>query len=134
MNSYTQFCFQINELTKEEAAWLKEQLSDDRGFDAYIEEHTEASTLTLESDEGDPDEAAAFAQKFLAAFRPDGVIFFEWAYSASHLVPNAFGGGAVVITADEMRWLNTSEWATETAEQMRPHAGGAEETIHAPAG
>ncbi len=131
MNTYTQFCFQVDNLTSEEAEWLKEQLAGDWTFDAHVEIYAEASALTLESSEGDPDEVATFVQQYLQAFRPDGVIAFEWAYSASHLVPGAFGGGAAVITANKTRWLSTSDWAAETAEQMRP--SDEKETIHVPA-
>ena len=69
---------------------------------------------------GSPDEAATIARKFLDRFRPDETIAFEFAVSCSKPRLDSFGGGAVVITAENTEWLNTGTWIYEMTRVTEP--------------
>jgi hypothetical protein len=46
-------------------------------------------------------------QAFLKRFELDLVVSFQWANTCSRPRPNAFGGGAVVISRRNAMWFNT---------------------------
>lgn len=83
-------------------------------FDFHI--HTSAATsgiyLCIEDEDGilDTDKVTYFLQKFLQAFPDRRYATFEWAYGCDQAKSDAFGGGAAFITADEVKWENTTHW------------------------
>jgi hypothetical protein len=129
----TLFSFQITELTADERDWLApltgadgagptDELAalltnpDQIGFYATFADDGRA--LSVESGEhGTPEDAANILQAFLSRFRPDGTFGFEWAKTCSQPLPDAFGGGAVFITARGQRWTSSGNWL---ADQQRP--------------
>ncbi len=130
MNCNTLFSTLVaRNLTPAEHAWLRAKQAERENFWAGEDEEeadadywaglegvafeaTEAGDLLIISDEfGSPETAADFIQEFLAAFRPAEGIFFEWAHTATKMRPGEFGGGAAVITAAEIRWLDVNGWA-----------------------
>lgn len=129
-NHYTQFSFTINGLTDAEASWAAHLLgNEDRllslveddhvGFDAELQE--DRRSLWVHVDEsGEPVHAAALVQGFLIRFRPTESFGFEWADGCSKPVTDAFGGGAVFVTATELRWCSTADWL---AKQLSADAG-----------
>lgn len=68
---------------------------------------------------GDEDQVVAFVQHYLARFRANEVVGFEWASTCSRPCLDAFGGGAAVVSATEVTWLNTSTWLSETLKAAR---------------
>lgn len=133
---FTKFSFVIENLQDGERAWLADLLAgtgdhptDDLAemlpnppFVGFAWSFEDDGSLWLHSDEsGVPEDAAAVAQEFLARFRPHASVGFEWANTCSKPGLDAFGGGAVVITAGQQRWLSSAQWLVE--QQRRPRTG-----------
>jgi hypothetical protein len=126
---YTHFSFALTDLSEEEQAWLgalldspddtpNEELAallgDDEyiGFEASFED--DGRTLWVHAGEsGTPERAAVVVQEFLARFRPGDAVGFEWANTCSRPLLDAFGGGAVFVTAAEQRWLSSAQWLAD---------------------
>jgi len=86
------------------------------GIDAKRESPTK---LWIFSEEGGNIELlASLIHETLNKFNVLGCISISWADYCSKLRPEEFGGGAVVITKDEIKWLSTVKWVTETEKQM----------------
>jgi hypothetical protein len=71
--------------------------------------------LWLHSDSGGIDAVCAFVQHLLIKFNPSGRITFEWSHDCSKPRVDAYGGGAAIITASEIKTMNTSDWLTANA-------------------
>lgn len=72
--------------------------------------------LWLHADEvGTPENLAAFLRAYLAKFDPTGSLWFSWAATCSKMRANEFGGGAVVVTANRVTFLDVQDWATRRA-------------------
>lgn len=73
----------------------------------------QVTELWLHADEaGEPGQVAAFLRAYLAKFNPTGSLWFSWAYTCSKMRVNEFGGGAVVVTATKVTFLDVQDWAT----------------------
>ena len=80
--------------------------------------------LWLYTDEGgSPEVAALIAQAYLRRFRPDERLGFEWAFTCSKLRPDGIGGGAALITAEKVTYLNTEYWLDEQKEEWTKTTG-----------
>ena len=66
--------------------------------------------IWLHSDSGGIDAACAFVQHLLQKFNSPACITFEWSHDCSKLCLDAFGGGAAIVTASEIKTMNTSAW------------------------
>lgn len=116
-NNYTQFSFEIENVTPEEHAWLKTEHSnkpesdDDYASYAYnfvlAGDGTDAYFYVQES--GDVEEVANFVMRFLAKFRPTEKVGFEWAEWCSKARPGEFGGGAVLVSATAVAYETTRQ-------------------------
>lgn len=125
-------------LTPAERAWLRVKQAERENFwageaedEADVEywanlegvacEATETGDfLVLSEEDGSPDAAAGLIQEFLIEFRPTEAVIFEWAHTATKMRPGEFGGGAAVITAQEIRWLDINGWAQTTLRELAP--------------
>lgn len=67
---------------------------------------------------GSPEQVAAFLQQYLEKFDPRGSLWFSWAYTCSKMRTGEFGGGAVVVTATAIEFLDTQNWAEEAAAKL----------------
>lgn len=136
-NYYTLFSTSINDITPTERSWIDQYLAariqeETEGEDVYrenaeytpdigftwdfVQAHAGSTYLHLYSQEcgGDVDKVAAFVQAFLSACRPEGVFKMEFANTGdSPGAIDAFGGGAMVVTASEQRWMNTGLWLAQ---------------------
>ena len=128
-NYPTLFSFAVTDLTDAQRTWLEALLATDEeglpsaelrplladetpGFAAQFED--DGRTLWVHSEDGGtPADAANVVQQFLARFRPEDSLGFEWANTCSRPIIDAFGGGAVFITATHQRWNNSSTWLAE---------------------
>lgn len=122
---YTDFSFTIEDLTVEESQWIREKCVE---LDNGDEDERLCCDVTIETDlhqgpsycwvrsesgYGNLDAVANFCGEFLAEFRPDKWVEFKWSNSCSKPRVDAFGGGAVFITATESRWMTTTDWVME---------------------
>ena len=74
---------------------------------------------------GHPDNVAHLVQKFLTKFRPDQCWALTYAVTCSKPRAGEFGGGAVFVTADEIKWQNAYEFIEQerTAFEAKKAAG-----------
>ena len=56
------------------------------------------------------DAVCAFIQYLLERFNPDGPVCVEWSNDCSKPRTDAYGGGAALITSEEIRIITTREW------------------------
>lgn len=89
---------------------LKE-FADDCVFEA--EAGRKADELWLHSDCGGVDAVCEFAHHLLQRFQSKDIVTFEWSYDCTKPRSNAFGGGAAIITAAEIKSITTSDWIRE---------------------
>lgn len=88
-----------------------------RGFGAELDD----DGVWFYADEfGDPDRVARVVQEFFRQCDKDGFFGFEWAETCSKPRVDEFSGGAVLVTADEIRWMHTSRWLVD---QLAEHTG-----------
>ena len=158
-NNYLQFSEGLESLTSEEADWLKHQLEEvpagkgkvdrprflmdfagceetddyDYGFEWRFSTPDATNGLRLwlyAEDNGDPDRVACLVQKFLKKFRPDECWSLTYAATCSKPRVGEFGGGAVFVTADAIRWQNAYEFVEQQRVAFqrngKPHQGDAE--------
>ena len=87
----------------------------------HIELHVSRNEVLLYTEEYlNIDAAIELLSSFLKRFRPTGALLLEWSYDASKPDPDAFGGGAGLITAAGMeKYISTREWATAAYDQWR---------------
>jgi hypothetical protein len=71
--------------------------------------------IWLHSEFGGIDAVCAFIQHLLHKFTPNGRVTFEWSHDCSKPLTDAYGGGAAIITADEIKTMSTSEWLQKNA-------------------
>ncbi len=64
----------------------------------------------LHSSQGGIDAVCAFIRRLLQRFNPDGSISLEWSNDCSKPRTDAYGGGAALITAKNIRSISTGEW------------------------
>jgi hypothetical protein len=80
-----------------------EMMSDSRGFQIW-----------LRSDEsGDVDTACAIMQHILKRYYPNDYATLSWSNTCSKPRTDGFGGGALFLTATEVKWMNTAKWACD---------------------
>ena len=137
MNCHTLFSVRVaRNLTPAEREWIRVQQAERENFwadeaedeadaeywadlEGIAFEATEEGELLVISEEfGNPNAAAGFIQEFLIEFRPAAGVIFEWAYTATKMRPGEFGGGAAVITAAEIRWLDVNGWAQAVIREL----------------
>jgi hypothetical protein len=141
---YLQFSETLDNLKPEEEQWLEEQLAadpdtgcpvfladyedlnpddTDHGFCISFEEEGDTRRLWIYADDhGDVGRVAHLIQKFLKQFRPDQCWSLGYANTCSKLRVGEFGGGAVFVTAEDIRWQNADDFiAQEEARHSKTH-------------
>lgn len=122
-NDSVQSSFSMKNLTEKEMAWWEENLSwgplelrneerERKGQDKIgeITSHKDGSTLYVwGEDQFDIEGFIDLAQDFFSKFPTDRVIAFSWAETCSRPIPDAFGGGSVVITRNVVTLKSTGE-------------------------
>ena len=142
---YQQFSESILALTKDEQAWVRGVLTtnDDpettkttlkeNGIDCQAIEYPEywpdfqwvidADGLWLYSDEhGDLEQVAEFVRAFLARFRPNQCWSLTWSSTCSKPRIGEFGGGALFVTAKQVRFQNAHQFIDQQRERFRRKA------------
>ena len=129
-NNYCEFSFMIEDLTKEEQAWIN-GLTDNEYYNLFEEddEFYDLSGPDFEWDVssngwwinsgggyGNAEHVTIVLQKFLQLFRPNKKIGFSWAYYCSKLRCDEQGGGAAVVSATDDEWIDTWYWIMKRME------------------
>ena len=90
-----------------------QEMIEDWCFETDTESADGQFGLWLHSDNGGIDAVCAFIQHLLQKFDPTERVTFEWSHDCSKPRADAFGGGAAVITAKEIKTMSTSQWLQE---------------------
>jgi len=86
---------------------------EDWQFEVDADSSADNHGLWLHSTYGGVDAACAFIQHLLQKFDPQGKVSFEWSHDCSKPRVDAYGGGAAVITAQEIKTMSTAAWLNE---------------------
>jgi hypothetical protein len=151
-NTYTQFSQIIENITDEERAWLLLNLdspedrfspedevamykwADEIGlphdecpywpdFGAVLED--DKHRLWIYSEEsGNLDNVVILVQAFLEKFRPKEVFAMNWAATCSKPRIEEFGGGAIVVSAEEVQSITSFGWALNAQAKMEEELEG----------
>lgn len=126
--NYMQFSEVIDNLTVEEHDWFKKALAlnDDGCYDdgvetpAWWDDSTESfgfeydlgqSEIQFYSEEyGNIDTVQALVSEFISLFRKDYVFTLSWSESCSKMRVGEFGGGGMIVSLDETRFMNVWGW------------------------
>lgn len=122
---YTQFAMSLDDVSSEEAQWIREMIAEDEdGFPKFMQDWEDrdemlgflAFDLTFDDDRtvkitdldgyGNEGQLARFLQMYLKRWRPDTYLGLSFAYTCSKPRNDAFGGGAAFITADYIEWMS----------------------------
>lgn len=126
---FTNFCLVVplpDEAAQQYALQLA-QIMSDAGQDDPLPEHIpqsireemenwtfdtepESNGICLHSQYGGIDAVCAFIQHLLQKFAPHDCVKFEWSHDCSKQRVDAYGGGAAIVTAQEIKTINTGEW------------------------
>ena len=79
----------------------------------------EKSGIWIHSDDGGTDAACHFVQHLLERFGIIEPVSFEWANTCNKPRLDAYGGGAAVITATDIKAISTSQWVFKRLERIR---------------
>lgn len=71
--------------------------------------------LWFHSDYGGVDSLCLFIQHLLKRFSLQERVTFEWSHDCSKPRLDAYGGGAAIITADEIKAFSTWQWLADNA-------------------
>jgi hypothetical protein len=88
---------------------------EDWQFETDADTHDDRLALWLHSSSGGIDAACSFIQHLLQKFDPEGRVTFGWSHDCSKPRTDAYGGGAAIITAREIKTISTSQWLAESA-------------------
>lgn len=125
-NYYVLFSALLTLENKKELEWCKKHYDKLRAkrdrednFDlcefnlTFDEELNEAWFRVHES--GTPDHVANFVQAYMKRFKKNNAAWaMEWSNFCDKDKLDAYGGGAVIVTAKKLYWMTTSGWADET--------------------
>jgi hypothetical protein len=87
-----------------------EDVTDDWSFEAEADDPEDGWGLWLHSQYGGVDAACAFIQHLLQRFDPTGRVAFEWSNDCSKPRVDAYGGGAVIVSARAIKSMSTTGW------------------------
>ena len=86
---------------------------EDWQFETVADDPATGHGLWLHSIYGGVDAVCLFIQHLLQKFDPQGKVSFEWSHDCSKPRVDAYGGGAALITAREIRTMSTAAWLNE---------------------
>ncbi len=92
-----------------------ESVLEDWQFEVEADSPAQTCGLWLHSMNGGVDAVCAFIQHLLQKFDPQGKVTFEWSHDCSKPRTDAYGGGAAIVTAKEIKTMNTAQWLAENA-------------------
>ena len=101
-----------NEVPDDFPAELRDHL-EDWLFEVAAQTVDEHPGLWLHSQNGGVDSACAFLQHLLQRFDLPDPVTFEWSHDCSKPRVDAYGGGAAIVTAQEIKTMSTSRWLQE---------------------
>ena len=92
-----------------------ENVTEDWCFETDAETSEGKPALWLHSSNGGIDAVCSFIQHLLQKFNLNERVTFEWSNDCSKPRVDAYGGGAAIITATEIKSMSTWEWLRQNA-------------------
>jgi hypothetical protein len=93
-------------------------VTEDWQFEVEADGSAGAHGIWLHSENGGIDAVCSFIQHLLEKFDPEGRVTFEWSHDCSKPRTDAYGGGAAIVTAKEIKTMNTGGWLQEQIAQL----------------
>ncbi len=138
-NNYTSFSSVLKLKTKEEREWVEKTLEklqamfdeEDGEYPKWMESWKEwgylgfdtelqANGLWIYTEEsGIVDLVAEFVRVFLREFHPDKFWKMTWACTCSKPRTDEFDGGALMVTADTISFMNASRWFAQMKKRTK---------------
>lgn len=87
--------------------------TEDWCFEAEGDVLNNVPRLWLHSDNGGMDAASAFIQHLLQKFALPDMVSFQWSHDCTKPKTDAYGGGAAIVTAKEIKTMSTHQWLSE---------------------
>lgn len=123
-NYYTQFSAALKLESKAEKSWCEKELKKLRKKEDKMDPETAESSFQSEmpddnhlwfheDESGDPEHVGKFVQRFLKKFHPNNFWCMEYANICDKARLDGFSGGALFVTADEIKYMNASQWLEE---------------------
>lgn len=121
-NHYLQFSFVID-VTEAERAWIEDQWASEDLVEltdqVEIEQWGSQHAICFSAREGGVEEMVDFLVEFVTRFPDRGPVGFTWAHTCTKMIPDEFGGGAVVVAPGRQpEFLNTGEWVVSKIHSM----------------
>jgi len=91
------------------------EVVEDWCFETHADTSDDKPALWLHSSSGGIDAVCAFVQHLLRKFNLKERVTFEWSNDCSKPWLDAYGGGAAIITANEIKTMSTCEWLQQNA-------------------
>ena len=101
-----------NEVPEDFPAELRDYL-EDWLFEVAAQTVEQQPGLWLHSQNGGVDSVCALLQHLLQKFDLPDPVTFEWSHDCSKPRTDAYGGGAAIVTAQEIKTMSTSRWLQE---------------------
>jgi len=86
------------------------ECTEDWHFEVEADDIESHPALWLHSENGGIDAVCAYIQHLLQKFNLKEAVTFEWSHDCSKPRTDAYGGGAAVITATEIKTMSTHQW------------------------
>lgn len=126
-NLYTHFCGMLSDLTVEEKAWLVTAIHRPTGDEPWIDEDektapfkfslSKTDAFLYSEEQGSAVHVAELVRAFLEKFRPNASWGVSWANTSSSTFDSSgYGGGAVFVTAKEIRVLDAIDWLRQQSD------------------
>lgn len=97
------------------------EVVDDWQFETEAQDVQNGFGLWLHSSSGGVDAVCVFIQFLLKKFDPDGGVSFQWSHDCSKPRIDAYGGGAAIITAKQIKSMGTGEWLQNHLSRLHAH-------------
>jgi len=96
------------------------EVKEDWLFEAEAHSAPGECGLWLHSECGGIEAVCAFVQHLLQKYSSTEPVTFEWSHDCSKPRTDAYGGGAALITAAEIKIMSTSQWLHEQTGLLTP--------------
>ncbi len=90
---------------------------DEKGFE--LEWTPEGHALFFAEENGNAERLAYLVQKYLKRFSPESSWSLTWATRCSKMRPGEFGGGGVLVTANELFWFGVADQVKAARDRFR---------------
>lgn len=138
-NNYTTFSAMLPIKTVKEAEWVEKTLSqieamcdgEDGKYPAWMSDFEEVGYLGFDTElhteglwiyteeSGIVDHVAIFVRAFLKEFHPDKFWKMTWACTCSKPRVDEFDGGAMIVTATTISFMNADRWFAQAKKRTK---------------